>query len=707
MLRPDSPLLRQPGSISDIPRSEYAECEERVIKEAHSDGSSTEYDYNAEGLLTLQKEVTKKNRTLRQTAYTYDDAGNLTSENRSGVDIDRKDEVVRYTYDKADRLIKDKTEGKTTAYRYDLAGNLLSDGEYTYTYDLQNRLTQKTGKEGETSYSYDPAGNLTKETSPEGSVIYEYDARGRLIKGMKSDGESSGYRYDAMGARVYNQQIRKNENERYQNQKLDGGSRGRDYTAFLKDGRAAWQRNWETEVGTVVQNDHETVTRHYIPDYLSPANRDILVTEDGSYVTRYVYDEQGSRLSAEFSYADGTERGTLNGKGEAGENPQSDFAAKDNQTVWYRTSDQDSTLFAVDKKGDTIAHMIYDPWGRPLLKTYTDSNYSGLENLNNFTGYTWDETLGLYFAQNRFYDPENHRFTQEDPAKDGWNWYAYCGNDPVNSTDPSGTLRVPRVVTYAFPVDVKGKRRIIPKGAIVQYELGKKSNGYAYVYYDPYGYAGYVYAGYLRYPTIGEMTGEIIRSRIFVTVTQNGGIQDMFYAAGFIRTSDGVYHARQDALQRFGGYNSVYDSVFNYVTDMRKEFYEFKYNNMLYRFWVWKGDYLNLGAGAELGIYKKLYNSSHWLAATNLNLFMGVTLWYDYRKRGQTKFFDYYPSGTHWWITGFNPYQQRVQACRLTAEYSVTFTNQKGMYWAFKKEMKLRSKPWRFIDSSFNAKLFF
>ena len=28
----------------------------------------------------------------------------------------------------------------------------------------------------------------------------------------------------------------------------------------------------------------------------------------------------------------------------------------------------------------------------------------------------------------------------QDPAGDGDNWYAYCGNDPVNGTDPSGLL---------------------------------------------------------------------------------------------------------------------------------------------------------------------------------------------------------------------------------------------------------------------------
>ena len=228
-----------------------------------------------------------------------------------------------------------------------------------------------------------------------------------------------------------NVQVRANENAGYQNADLTDGSHGTDYLDFLRDGRADWQRVWESEVGTTHQNDYETVTRHYVVDYLSAANRDLVATEDGSYVTRYVYDENSVRISAEFDYADGTQRG------EAGENLQSDFAAERGK-VWYRQSHLGSTLFAVDASGEVVAHMVYDAWGNPLTETYPDTNFSGFENLNNYTGYTYDETLGLYFAQNRFYAADLHRFTQEDPIKDGANWYVYCGNNPTGYVDVWG-----------------------------------------------------------------------------------------------------------------------------------------------------------------------------------------------------------------------------------------------------------------------------
>ena len=446
------------------------DAEGRTIKEGHSDGSTTEYDYNAAGLLTLQKEVTKSNSTRRQTAYTYDDAGNIVSENRSGVDIDKKDELVRYYYDKANQLIRTNVEGKNTKYSYDLAGNLLSDGTNTYTYDLQNRLTSKTGKDGTTSYTYDAAGNLIKKAAPDGTTEYTYTAQNKLKTGKTEDGQSSTYTYNALNARIKNVQVRDNKNAGHANSDLKDGSHNTDYLDFLMDGRFFWQRTWETEVGTTFQSNFETVTKNYVVDYLSTANRDILVTEDGSFTQRYVYDENSTRISAEYGYAAGTKRG------EGGENLQSDFAANDVRKVWYRTSHLGSTLFAVDENGKVISHTIYDPWGNPLTETYTDTNFSGIDNSNNYTGYTWDEVLDLYFAQNRFYDPADHRFTQEDPIKDGENWYGYCENNPCIIIDISG------LDSYIFYDPVMFDNRDMKKYAeMMKKDVKKKFGGTVHV----------------------------------------------------------------------------------------------------------------------------------------------------------------------------------------------------------------------------------
>ena len=49
-----------------------------------------------------------------------------------------------------------------------------------------------------------------------------------------------------------------------------------------------------------------------------------------------------------------------------------------------------------------------------------------------------DTVTGLYHSNARWYDPTLGRFLTEDPARDGDNWYAYAGNNPLTHTDPTG-----------------------------------------------------------------------------------------------------------------------------------------------------------------------------------------------------------------------------------------------------------------------------
>ena len=65
-------------------------------------------------------------------------------------------------------------------------------------------------------------------------------------------------------------------------------------------------------------------------------------------------------------------------------------------------------------------------------------NTAGIDNAIGFTSYTYDKVLDLYFAQARFYDANIRRFIAIDPIKDGVNWYAYCGNNPIVFVDPTG-----------------------------------------------------------------------------------------------------------------------------------------------------------------------------------------------------------------------------------------------------------------------------
>ena len=85
----------------------------------------------------------------------------------------------------------------------------------------------------------------------------------------------------------------------------------------------------------------------------------------------------------------------------------------------------------------------------PISQTAPSRREIAAVNANplRYKGYYYDHETGYYYLQSRYYDPSICRFINSDipeiaqQSKDqetGQNLFAYCCNDPVNNSDPTG-----------------------------------------------------------------------------------------------------------------------------------------------------------------------------------------------------------------------------------------------------------------------------
>ena len=73
-----------------------------------------------------------------------------------------------------------------------------------------------------------------------------------------------------------------------------------------------------------------------------------------------------------------------------------------------------------------------------------------------YRGYYQDWESGYYYLQSRYYDPAIGRFINADSYAStgegflGHDMFAYCGNDPVNSSDSTGAMRTYDAGGFAY-----------------------------------------------------------------------------------------------------------------------------------------------------------------------------------------------------------------------------------------------------------------
>ena len=95
------------------------------------------------------------------------------------------------------------------------------------------------------------------------------------------------------------------------------------------------------------------------------------------------------------------------------------------------------------------ALCTYDAFGNVNITFHNGGeNTNATKNPFTYRGYYFDQDLGLYYLQSRYYDAKVGRFISADAIGflgangdlNSYNLYAYCSNNPVMYTDPNGNF---------------------------------------------------------------------------------------------------------------------------------------------------------------------------------------------------------------------------------------------------------------------------
>ncbi len=258
----------------------------------------------------------------------------------------------------------------------------------TYTYDGQGRLKDATGSSNEQVTSYDPNGNIWGVTQGGNAQSFPCIAGKDQLSQTQVSGHNDPVKYDA---------------------------RGRMTTGLAR---------------TLTYDNATNLT---------------ISGSIGSTVVQFGYGSHGQRIlkmatggsssaSVYFTGASPLPIAKLDGKVWSAMvyGPTGLVAIVSDQT-YYPLKDRQQSVWAVVNSTGLVARYVYLPFGgvvadgpNPEICAY------------RFMGQEWDAELSLCNFRARMYDPVLRRFLVPDMARQFPSPYVFCGNNPLNATDPSG-----------------------------------------------------------------------------------------------------------------------------------------------------------------------------------------------------------------------------------------------------------------------------